>query len=130
MADATLPCLTIHGKGNKQRIVARSDIMVKRLRKHLRARQKALARCDGHVALFLPSRYGGRLSNRRADDILKGYGEQASIEGVRVSTHIQVHLHDDGPAGGNESGVPAVMPGSLDPRHDPALCRHQIHRCI
>ena len=87
LAALTIPYLTIQGKGSKQRIVAMSDVMVKRLRTYLRVRQRAVADYDGEVTLLFPSRYGTKLSHRRVSDILKGYGEKAGVRGVRVSAH-------------------------------------------
>jgi len=81
------PHLKVFGKGSKERIVAMSDVMVKRLNKYLRARKRLLKRAEMESDVLFVSRYGRELCGRAFHDILKHYGEQAGIEGVRVSAH-------------------------------------------
>ncbi len=87
VADVCIPYATVRGKGSKQRIVAMSDEMTKRLRKYLRARQRVVAKSRSDVSFLFPSRYGRRLNSRTVDGILKRYGGMGGVEGVRVSAH-------------------------------------------
>jgi integrase/recombinase XerD len=86
--DVQMPYLTVHGKGRKDRIVAMSDAMVKRLRKYLRVRKRTIAEADSQVEALFPSRYGKKLSGRRVNEFLKQYAKAAGITDVRVSTHV------------------------------------------
>jgi len=87
VSDITLPYAKVRGKGNKERVVAMSDVMVKSLRKYLRARERALQRARSQTDLLFFTRTCERLPNRRMDFILKAYGRQAGVTGVRVSAH-------------------------------------------
>ncbi|NSW55173.1 MAG: tyrosine-type recombinase/integrase [Armatimonadetes bacterium] len=87
VSDITLPYVKVTGKGDKERILAMSDVMVKSLRKYLRARERALQRAGNKTELLFFTRTCERLPNRRVDFILKAYGEQAGVTGVRVSAH-------------------------------------------
>ncbi len=85
--DINIPHLKVRGKGDKERIVATSDAMVKRLRKYLRTRARVVRRFEVSTDLVFPSRYGSQMAGRTVDEMLKRYGAKAGVEGVRVSCH-------------------------------------------
>ena len=87
LSDITLPYVKVRGKMDKERILAMSDVMVKALRKYMRARQHALEKARKETDLLFFTRTCERLPNRRMDFILKAYGKQAGITGVRMSAH-------------------------------------------
>jgi integrase/recombinase XerD len=87
VSDITLSYVNVRVKGDKELVPAMSDVIVKALRKYMRARERALQRAGNRTELLLFTRTCERLPNRRVDFILKAYGEQAGVTGVRVSAH-------------------------------------------
>ena len=85
--DLNLPYLKVHGKGDKERILAMSDVMVQTIRKYVRRLQSVVRRSGITTDVLFPSRHGGELSAKRVDDVLKHYGAAAGVSGVRVSAH-------------------------------------------
>jgi site-specific recombinase XerD len=87
VSDVNLPYLKVWGKGNKERILAASDVMVKTLRRYVRVRERVVRRSMAETDLLFPSRTAERITNRNFDHILKTYRDAAGVTGVRVSAH-------------------------------------------
>ncbi len=87
VVNVSLPYLKVLGKGSKERVVALSAAMVKRLRKYVRVRKRMVEQTDADPEHLFPSRFGRQVSSKRFDSILKAYGADAGITGVRISAH-------------------------------------------
>jgi len=89
----------VTGKGNKQRMVPMGGACVQALEQYLKQARPALASPRTGQALFL-NRYGGRLSGRSVEEIVKKYALQSAlVHGVHTHTlrhSFATHLMDGG----------------------------------
>ena len=86
--------VTLLGKGGKERQVGLTPDFRRELRPYLRTREGRLAETDQPESPWLfPNQWGSKLGKRTFQDNLKRYGEQAGIEGVRVSPHTIRHSY-------------------------------------
>jgi len=86
--------VTVIGKGNQERRVALSPQLLIELKPYLRKREAALEMLGLPDAPWVfPNDVGGRLSSKGMQKRMKRYGEEAGIEGVRVSPHTLRHTY-------------------------------------
>ncbi|MFH1725750.1 MAG: tyrosine-type recombinase/integrase [Elusimicrobiota bacterium] len=79
--------VVVMGKGRKERSVPFAETLRRALRSYLGKRAKLRAGGD----LLFVSRKGRRLTGRHVQIIVRRYGRQAGIEGVRLSPHTLRH---------------------------------------
>ena len=85
--DETAGTIAVVGKGNKQRMVALSLEMRRTLRRWVKTRDLLVRKHEWTCEVLFPSRFGDHLSYRTAAERIQEYGNQAGIDGVRVSPH-------------------------------------------
>lgn len=96
LADFDLDAMSLRvvGKGNKERRVGLSPRLLAELKPYLRRRNEAVAALGLPDAPWVfPNDVGGRLCSKAIQKRLKCYGEQAGIQGVRVSPHTLRHTY-------------------------------------
>ena len=70
--DLNLPYLKVHGKGDKERILAMSDVMVQTIRKYVRRLQSVVRRSGVATDVLFPSRHGGTHGSVRRCGVGRG----------------------------------------------------------
>jgi len=87
--------VTVIGKGNKERRLGLTPQLLRDLRPYLRERERLLVGIDRVDSpwLFVNQQTGDRLGKRTVQESLRRYGEQAGIDGVRVSPHTIRHSY-------------------------------------
>ena len=96
VADLDLDAMSVKvlGKGNKERRVGLSPRLLTELKPYLRKREAAVAALGIPDAPWVfPNDVGGRLCSKGMQKRLRLYGEQAGLQGVRVSPHTLRHTY-------------------------------------
>ena len=94
-ADAA-PCLTIRGKGNKERLVPLTGAAVRAIGKWLQVRDQtlpksAIARDRAEDFLFPSSGKSGHMTRERFAQLLKQLARDAGLDASRISPHTLRH---------------------------------------
>ena len=94
-ADAA-PCLTIRGKGNKERLVPLTGAAVRAIGKWLQVRyqtlpKSAIARDRAEDFLFPSSGKSGHMTRERFAQLLKQLARDAGLDASRISPHTLRH---------------------------------------
>ena len=94
-ADAA-PCLTIRGKGNKERLVPLTGAAVRAIGKWLQVRDEtlpksAIARDRAEDFLFPSSGKSGHMTRERFAQLLKQLARDAGLDASRISPHTLRH---------------------------------------
>ena len=94
-ADAA-PCLTIRGKGNKERLIPLTGAAVRAIEKWLQVRDEtlpksALARDRAEDFLFPSSGKSGHMTRERFAQLLKQLARDAGLDASRISPHTLRH---------------------------------------
>ena len=94
-ADAA-PCLTIRGKGNKERLIPLTGAAVRAIEKWLQVRDEtlpksAIARDRAEDFLFPSSGKSGHMTRERFAQLLKQLARDAGLDASRISPHTLRH---------------------------------------
>ena len=94
-ADAA-PCLTIRGKGNKERLIPLTGAAVRAIEKWLQVRDQtlpksAIARDRAEDFLFPSSGKSGHMTRERFAQLLKQLARDAGLDASRISPHTLRH---------------------------------------
>jgi len=86
--------VTVMGKGSVERCVGMSFTLCGELARYLRVRDAALEQIGRPESPWIfPNDVGGRLCSKTMQQRVRRYGDEAGIEGVRVSPHTLRHTY-------------------------------------